>query len=93
MSIVAVHANYHLLIDGCGFAVMTERAKTTLFDRTAKIHVGFGTIEVVWSDKGGFAGWCLRAGLRLRECGINDCHEQKPAQIEHEDFSWPYPPY
>jgi hypothetical protein len=35
----------------------------------------------------------LRAGVRLRECGINDCHEQKPAQIEHEDFSWPYPPY
>src|SRR6187397_2284177 len=56
---------------------MTERAKTTLFDGTAKIHVGFGTIEVVWSDKGGFAGWCLRAGLRLRERGINNCYGQQ----------------
>ena len=59
----------------------------TVFDRSAE--------DVAWrtADKSGFAGWCLRAGLRLRECGINDCHEQKPAQIEHEDFSWPYPPY
>jgi seryl-tRNA(Sec) selenium transferase len=60
---------------------MTERAKTTLFDGTAKIHVGFGTIEVVWSDKGGFADWCLRAGVRLRECGINDGHEQQTRAV------------
>jgi len=60
---------------------LTERAKTTLFDGTAKIHVGFGTIEVVWSDKGGFADWCLRAGVRLRECGINDGHEQQTRAV------------
>ncbi len=56
---ISVRADDSLLIDLHGIAAVTKLAKTSLFDGTAKIHVRFGTNEVL------DANWHLGARRNL----------------------------
>src|SRR5262245_38598269 len=54
---------------------MIKFAKTNLFDGSAKILVGLGTVEVVWGDLDGAAARRLRSGLG--RCTVGRCQRKQ----------------